>query len=234
MFKQLMKAWSEHKFTSEIVEEFLTMIDKSEEMLCYTFKILTKNGKGKKFEEKIYLKDQSINITERKIRKQVLIHIKTNPDCNLSACLALISITKDAERLGDYVKNFFELKSLLKDSNYDPELFKKLFDQIGNKLLELFKTVAVSFKNSDKDLAFEAMNKSHEISVKCEEIIEEIVESDYTKREAVVLALGARFIKRIACHLSNIASSIVNPISDIDFSSGVSINPVEDPGETKI
>ena len=116
MFRQLMKIWSEQAFSSRIVEEFLFMLDSSEEMLSYAFKTLTKKGEAKGFQKKIYKKDQSINLKEQDIRKQVLVHLSTNPGCNLSACLALISITKDAERLGDYIKNLFELDKLLKDS----------------------------------------------------------------------------------------------------------------------
>ena len=214
-----MKIWTEQAFSSQIVDEFLTMIDRSHEMLEYTFKTLTKRGKGKWIEKKIYIEDQHINFTEQDIRKRVLIHITTNPECNLPACLSLISITKDAERIGDYVKNLLELKNLMKDSKGDTKLFQKLFDQIGTSLLDLFKTVATAFKDSDKKRALEAMDASHEIAEKCENIIAEIVESDYTTRQAVVLALGARFMKRIARHLSNIASSIINPLTEIDFSS---------------
>ena len=49
MFTTLMKIWKEQSFSSQIVEEFLTMINISEEMLAYAFKTLTKKkGKGKK------------------------------------------------------------------------------------------------------------------------------------------------------------------------------------------
>ena len=53
--------------------------------------------------------------------------------------------------------------------------------------------------------------------MRCEEIINEIIESDYTTKQAVALAFAARFIKRIALHLSNIASSVVNPLPEMDF-----------------
>lgn len=218
MFRKLMKIWSGQAFSSRIVEEFLFMLDSSEEMLSYAFKTLTKKGEAKEIQKNIYKKDQSINLKERDIRKQVLIHLSTNPGCNLSACLALISISKDAERLGDYIKNLVELDKLLKDSNIsDRKLFKKLFQENGIELLALFKKVSFAFKNSDKDLARKAVNTGRNISKRCEEIIEEVVESDYTNREAVVLCLGARYMKRIALHLSNIASSVINPLSELDY-----------------
>ena len=193
------------------------MLDSSEEMLSFAFKSLIKKGDAKEYQRNIYIKDQSINIKERDIRKQILIHLSTNPNCNLSACLALISISKDAERLGDYVKNLFELQSLLKDSKSNRKLFKKLFDENGKDLLELFEKVTISFKSSDRELASAAITEGREISKRCEEIIEEVIVSDYSNRQAVVLALGARYMKRIALHLSNIASSVVNPLTDLDY-----------------
>ena len=212
-----MKIWKEQTFSSQIVEEFLTMINISEEMLSYAFKTLTKKGKGKKVQEKIYNKDQNINVTERYIRKKIYAHIQNNPTCNLPSCLALISVAKDAERLGDYVKDIIELKQYITDTKNDSKLIQKLLDQTGDELLQLFKTVSNAFKDSNIVHAKEAIKSAYEISEKCEKIIIETANSNYTSEQAVVMALGARYIKRIACHLSNIASSIVNPITQLDF-----------------
>ena len=217
MFRQLIAIWKEQAFSHRVVDEFLSMLDDSENMLAYAFKVLTVEGKGKKSNKKIYKKDQRINLTEREIRKQVLIHLTANPGCNLPACLTLISVVKDAERLGDYVKNLFELKALVKDSKKDTELFKKLFDENGTKLMELFQDVATAFKNSDKELAHAAVISGHVISRHCEDIITEVVKSDYDAKQAVVIALGSRYIKRIALHLTNIVSSVTNPLPELDY-----------------
>lgn len=217
MFRKLMKIWSEQAFSSRIVADFLFMLDSSEEMLSYAFNTLTQKSEAKESQKYIYEKDQSINLKERDIRKQILVHLSTNPVCNLSAGLVLISIVKDAERLGDYIKNFFELDNLLKDSKSDHKLFKRLFDENGKDLLTLFKKVSTAFKNSDRKLASEAVMEGREISKRCEEFIEEVITSDYTTRQAVVIALGERYLKRIALHLSNIASSIINPLPELDY-----------------
>ena len=217
MFKQLIKIWKEQAFSHRVVDEFLSMLEDSENMLAYTFKVLTEVGKGKKSDKKIYKTDQRINLTEREIRKQVLIHLSANPVCNLPACLTLISVVKDAERLGDYIKNLFELKALVKDSKKDADLFKKLFEENGTELMELFKIVAAAFKNSDKELAHVAVVSGHRISKRCEDIIMEVVKSDYNAKQAVVIALGTRYIKRIALHLTNIVSSVTNPLPELDY-----------------
>jgi len=217
MFEKFMKIWTEQAFSSKIIEDFLFMIGRSEEMLSYAFKTLTKNAKGKKFQEKIYNKDKIINLKEQDIRKQILIHLSANPYGNISACLALLIIAKDAERLGDYVKNLFELNALVKGDETDNELFNRLFGEIGDELLMLFKKVDESFRNTDKIVSNEAVQEGRIIAKKCEDVIDEVVESKLSARRVVVLVLGARYIKRIALHLSNIASSVTNPMVQTDY-----------------
>ncbi|HUT62333.1 MAG TPA: PhoU domain-containing protein [Anaerolineae bacterium] len=217
MFKQLLKVWSEQIYTQQLVNEFMTMLSNSEKMLTYALKVLTQESSGKKFDKKIYKKDQTINLAEQDIRKRVLIHLSTNPNCNLPACLSLISVVKDAERVGDYVKNLFELNRFYKDSRKDSELFNKLFETSATELIELFGKVSTAFKNSDKDIAVEAIHLGHEIALKCEDVIEDVVKSDYNARQAVVIALGARYIKRISIHLTNIVTSVTNPLPELDF-----------------
>jgi phosphate uptake regulator len=218
VFKEMMRAWSEHSFSSKIIKDFIYMLDSSEEMLDSAFKTLTDPSVTIDIENNIYRKDQSINFKERDIRKQILVHLSTNPSSNISAYLALISISKDAERLGDYIKNLFELKGYLSDtSDYNSQIFVKLFEEDGMRLKGLFKKVSVAFRNSDRVLAMEAVRVGREIGKKCEATIQATLKSDYSVREAVVLALGARYMKRIALHLANIASSIANPMADIDY-----------------
>ncbi len=217
MIIDLIRTWKQQAFSSLIIEEFASMLDSSEEMLSYAFRTLLEEMPADEYVENIYIKDQSINFRERDIRKRILIHLSTGQQCNLSACLALISVSKDAERLGDYVKNIFELKKLLENSNYDHELFAMLFNQTGREILQLFRKTADAFRSSNQDLATEVVNSGHELGRRCEKIIEKVADSDYTANQAVVLALGARYLKRIALHLSNIASSVVNPLPEMDY-----------------
>lgn len=220
MFRDLKRIWAEKTFTSRIVEEFSFMLDSSEEMLSYALHVLTDKRKDNKFEKKIYFKDQKINITEQEIRKRILIHLTTSPGGNLPACLALISIAKDAERLGDYVKNIFELDTMFDDFDEDDKLFKSLFKEIGSEVFGLFEAVKTAFQKSDTELALESAAKARNISKRCENIIAELVGSEYSATQAVVLTLGARYLKRIALHLSNIASSIFLPMPEMDYIKG--------------
>ena len=220
MLKTIRNAIKESSFSSEIMREFLIMLDDSRKMLRYALKILSRPDRDVECEtihKKIYLKDKTINMMERTIRRRVLVHLSTHHEGNLSACLAFISTAKDAERLGDYVKDFFDLRALATKTSGNTSLYRKLFQTIGNKLLALFDTVIQAVQNTDVDAALEAMHAEKDISEQCERLIEEVASSDYSPSKTVVIALGARYMKRLACHLSNIVSSVVNPLTDIDF-----------------
>jgi len=217
MFTTIKKAWEEQAFSSSIIKEFLSMLDSSEEMLVYALKTLVKRGKGSKKQEEIYAKDKGINLTEQDIRRKIMAHLKTHPEGNLPSCLMLISISKDAERIGDHCKNLIELRDIPDVTSEDNTLFVKLFDTTGAQLIELIHEVKRSFKKGDRKRAQAAMEMAHTISDDCESIISETAESSYCADHAVVLTLGSRYMKRIACHLSNIVSSVYNPLTSIDF-----------------
>ncbi len=221
MFSQLKQVWAEQDFTSRIVEEFTSMLDRSEEMLAYALKVNVNKSKGRKSEKKIYLKDQSINITEQEIRKRILIHLSTQPQANLPACLALMSITKDAERIGDYIKNIFELHTLIRESDGGGRLFDRLFEDIGPRVQEQIGLVKTAFENSDAECALEAANECRTIAKECEEVIADLVDSDQEPASVVTLTLGSRYFKRAALHLSNIASSIYLPLPEMDYIDGI-------------
>ena len=57
----------------------------------------------------LYERDVAVNELERSIRRKVLRHLTVNPGHDVAICLALMSVAKDAERIGDYCKNVFEV-----------------------------------------------------------------------------------------------------------------------------
>ena len=56
--------------------------------------------------------DQRINHAEQEIRQQIVIHATVHGTSAFPACLVLMSIVKDAERIGDYAKNIFDLAEM--------------------------------------------------------------------------------------------------------------------------
>lgn len=55
------------------------------------------------------------------------------------------------------------------------------------------------------------MRQHEEIKKQSSILIEQLVKDDGRSNDAVPFALAARFLRRTSAHLSNVASSVVNP-----------------------
>ncbi|MEJ2705491.1 MAG: PhoU domain-containing protein, partial [Sedimentisphaerales bacterium] len=133
-----------------------------------------------------------------------------------TACLLLMSVVKDAERLGDYAKNLLQVTEYL-EKPIDKALFMQYFDGVDQDLVELFENTKRAFIETDLDMANLAWDYHKRISKGCDEIVKKVAQSDLTVNEAVCFALIARYFKRVGSHLTNIATSVVLPLSDLDY-----------------
>ena len=59
------------------------------------------------------------------------------------------------------------------------------------------------------------MRRHEEIKRQTDEFITAVMEDAQSSREAVLYALASRFLRRISAHLSNVASSIANPLDRV-------------------
>ncbi len=165
----------------------------------------------------IYLTDQKINEYEKDVRRKVLEHLTVNPKQNLSYSLILITVIKDLERIGDYVKNIVELayhhpKKLAKNG-YTKELI-----EISDRMSFILKDSKKVFMEADVEKAKEYYKFYREVTAKTDAMTEHILEEKKLKvREAVVCALFARYLKRIAAHLANVLTTVINPFHLVGY-----------------
>ena len=76
------------------------------------------------------------------------------------------------------------------------------------------------FRSQNKHLARQILISEKEIGKLSDHIVDEMIldnDKSLSKSDAVSLAMYARYLKRINAHLSNIASSMVNPFPRIGF-----------------
>ena len=168
----------------------------------------------------LYELDRKINEDEIEVRRMVLEHLAANPKGDLSAGVVLISTIIDIERVGDYAKNVYEQAERLGEpwGNKDgfPEV-RGLVDEMN----AVFRDTALAVHSGNREQARAAMDRQYELNQKCEDYLDELCDATkLTAREVVVLALTIRFVKRIGAHLSNLASSVVNPFDRIGFRPG--------------
>ena len=72
-------------------------------------------------------------------------------------------------------------------------------------------------KEMKKDLGKEGMQKSANIAKRCDTLLDRLLDDSLEPKEAILATLLLRYIKRIASHLKNVASSVVNPFARIGY-----------------
>jgi len=216
MFESLMAFWKGKDFLTEVLEEFKEMLNDTKRMFVSVCGALIKGRGGPDLEDRIYKIDKRVNRLEREIRKRIVEHLSIRPGTDVPVSLVLMSVVKDAERVGDYCKNLLEITKLL-DKPIEKNRFRELFNGIDKKILETFEMTEKAFIESDEEVAKQLMYLEREIVKNCDEIVEKTAKGSLSANEAVCFALLARYFKRVAAHLANIGSSVILPISDLDF-----------------
>ncbi len=216
MFKNLLQFWRGKDFLSQVLDEFKKMLDDTHQMFNSVCRRLIDNQKDSQLQDNIYSLDEKVNNLERDIRKRIVEHLAIQPSVDLTTSLLLMSVVKDAERLGDYAKNLFEVTTIL-DGPLDKENYQRLFDTTGQDLEKLFNTTKEAFIESDEKKAACAWDYEKKVVKRCDEIIVEVAKSNLAVNTAVSFALIARYFKRIAAHLTNIATSIIVPLDQLDY-----------------
>ncbi len=217
MFKNIMRFWKGKDFLNQVLEDFKSMLNDTESMFNLVIKRLLYNeGDLDALKKEIYDIDSKVNKAEKDIRKRIIEHLSIQPSVDVSTSLLLMSVVKDAERVGDYSKNLFEVSKFLAQP-IDKNKYKELFNNIDQEIVELFKDTKKAFLESDEKKAVSSWNYERQIAKRCDEILEKLAKSNISVNEAVCFTLIARHFKRIAAHLTNIATSVVLPLSDLDY-----------------
>lgn len=216
MFANLARFWKGGAFVAKALEEFKEMLDSTETMYTLVRGRLLEEVQESDLEERIREIDKGVNDAQRDIRKRIIEHLSLQPTVDVNACLLLMSVVKDAERLGDYAKNLYEVTQL-QDKPMDIELFRRYFGELDKDVSTLFRLTKEAFMESDETKAQMAWGYENKVAKWCDNVVKELAKSDMSVNEAVCFTLIARYVKRIVAHLANIATSVVLPLSDLDY-----------------
>lgn len=216
MFANLSGFWKGGTFMAKVLEEFKHMLESAEKMYRLVESQLLEQAREPDLEKQIRDLDKRVNEAQKDIRKRIIEHLSLQPTVDVNACLLLMSVVKDAERVGDYAKNLYEVSELL-DKPIDHQVFDRYFGQMGSEILTLFRLTKEAFVESDEDKAEMAWGYENKIAKWCDNVVRELAHSELSVNEAVCFVLIARHFKRIVAHLVNIATSVVLPLSDLDY-----------------
>ncbi len=215
MFKEIINLWREDMFLKEVIKDFENMLKEAKSIFEKASTTFWSKTPPQETHVQIYAQDKKINEEEQKIRRRLIEHLTINPRKDFPACLVFMSVIKDAERIGDYGKNIFELKYILKSTEKDQftSIFKELETEISKNLSQISET----FLEADTTKAIGIMQVHGRIGKECEALIRSLIETKLPSDKLVCYTLLLRYYKRVSAHTANIASAIVNPIEKIDF-----------------
>ncbi len=217
MFDNLIKFWKGDDFLSTVLGEFQQMLLDSQNIFSSVFKFLVENEETPGLEDKVFSIDKKVNQLEKDIRTRIITHLAVRPEVDTGMSLLLMSVIKDAERLGDYGKNLFGVSQILAKP-IEKTKYYSYFGDIDKDIIKLFEDTENAFMDNDEGKAAKSWKYENKIVKFCDEVIDKLSKSDdLSTNEAVSYTLIARYYKRIAAHLANIATSVILPLNDLDF-----------------
>jgi phosphate uptake regulator len=216
VFRQLLAAWRKTDPLKEMYRSLISMIEAGEWMFEASWAAARDASVPPEFKAEVYRRDIEVNRTERSIRRRIVEHLSVEPGVDVPACLVLMSVVKDAERIGDYCKNILEAAELEAEPVKGCEFFYR-FDEAYKDICGIFRKTRRALAESDETLGQEVIVEERNISARCDALVERIAKSDLPARLAVPWALLARYLKRVSAHLGNLASSLVMPLHKLDY-----------------
>ena len=216
--KELIELWRSDNLLTQALNDSHTMLESTQEMFRESVESLRHSDDGE-IKMTVYETDLVVNRYQREVRKKVLKHLAITGRANIIPGLILTSIVIDIERLGDYTKNIMDL-AIAHPRRLECARFESDIDSIETSVGELFDKTIPAVKDSDKKTAQELIGGYWWILKKCDEIQTQLIQEaapGCTPGTAVTIALYSRYLKRIAAHLINVVTSVVNPFEAISF-----------------
>lgn len=219
MLREIISIWKRQGVMLKAVETFGTMLENAEYVFNRSWEVFAGELKADDETEVIHQKDKAVNKGEREIRRLLVEHLTINPGQDVSGCLALMNMAKDAERIGDYAKNIFDLSTLVAGKNEKLRHMDSILP-IQKRIAVNLHRVRQAFLDSDEAVSKELLQEYQDIKKDVNAILHGLFDEQMPTPEALTTVLLCRYLKRINSHISNVASGIIFPIDKIDFVRG--------------
>jgi phosphate uptake regulator len=217
-FREIYEIWRRNNSLRQAWNDAHSMLERADRMFQQSRKSLRESDPGEIGIE-IYEEDRMLNHYQQEVRRKVLRYLAITGGINVVPGLVLTSIVIDIERIGDYTKNIVELAVVHPDKltggRYEQDL-KKIESSVG----DIFNQIVSILRTMNKEAARTLIRDNLWIRKRCDEINLDLIrgkEALLSLGDAVALALYVRYLKRVAAHLLNILSSVVNPVERIGY-----------------
>lgn len=214
MLGRIMQLWRGKNLVSQMLDEFMEMLELGGSMFDSVITAGLSGASLDDIREDFYAKDQQINQLEQSIRRKIIVHLSVQPGADVPMCLVLMAVSRDAERLGDFAKNIFQVFERV--PALEPGLYYDQLIKLSYEISDAFKRVADVFRQSDAQAARRLWEENYRLEKQCDAVINELLGGAEVDAP-VAYTLLYRFLKRILTHQSNIVSSVVMPVDKLQY-----------------
>jgi phosphate uptake regulator len=172
-------------------------------------------GQSQETKEEVKQTDRSINEAQQDVRRTLMMHASVQGDVDLPLVLAYMSVVKDAERIGDYAKNLYDLAKFGVDFEVAPD--RDELEGYCANVDRLLEDAADAFERTDAERAQQLLEKADGFLDDYDDHVRSAYQSQGPASDAVARALYYRFLKRITAHVMNLLTSLVRPIDQLDY-----------------
>lgn len=216
MWTELLQIFRANDPMRNMAGDFLKMLDLTREMAEIVRPHVLNNSLSFEQRRKVYKLDISVNKLERTVRKRVIAHLSLRHQGDVLHALLMMTLVKDVERVGDYIKNIAEVSELGGAALPEGEIRTELDDLVRIAHM-IFDEVAPIISGQDNARAIELIEEGRNAGKRCDRLLVELAKSEMTPAQTTATVLLTRFYKRIGAHLVNILSSVVMPLHKVDF-----------------
>ena len=218
MFRQILKALRARRIAEELLTELDQMLSHAAWMFDRASSVLQRTVPADEVRESLYRRDREVNELERSMRRKIIRHLTINPGSEVAGCLMFMSLAKDAERIGDYCKNVFEVGVFFR-RRLSVQRYAGPLEEVRQAVQAMFDQARQAIGQAREDTATSVIDSAGRIGRKCEDVIHQLLQEHHEldTDEAVAYSLLARHYKRVSAHLSNICTAVVSPIDMLDF-----------------
>ena len=172
-------------------------------------------GKSKATKREVRSTDADINRAQQEVRRELMLHLAVADSVDLPAVLRYMSVVKDAERVGDYAKNIYDLVRYGADFESSPERenLQAYRQAVGDLILQ----AAAVLESLDEKRAAELVAKADGFLDEHDAEVKAAFRSTGEVGDAVSRALYFRFLKRITAHVMNTLTALVMPVDQLDY-----------------
>ncbi len=210
-----MASWllSDSRGYEEILRRFSQMLEDGRHIFDAAANALLGGTDTEIIRADLFATDQRINETEQQIRRLIVVHGSVHGAQSFPSLLVMMSLVKDAERIGDYAKNLFDLATAKPSLGGDEDRSKlvELKDQVST-LLVRGRNI---HESQDAEAARAFLSDADRVQDACDALLARFIGLE--GENAAARALTLRYFKRVASHVSNVVTALVMPLDKLDF-----------------